>query len=175
LAALQRLSRIREGQNMTEEDFAYLRNINTVPGPNAGRSIDSAKPGPTADRIEELKRKIAEMEAANASAPAWGAGVGARQEWVKELRAELSRLRNEQPWCEHSNCPPHECDACSPSPDTSPPQDVRNVLERIAREANDLANGAKFDGNKRTEGEFRRLGKIALAALRARAADRSGG
>jgi hypothetical protein len=31
---------------MSEEDIEYLRNINTSPGPNAGKSIDPTKPGP---------------------------------------------------------------------------------------------------------------------------------
>jgi hypothetical protein len=31
---------------MNEADIEYLRNINTRPGPNAGRSIDPSKPGP---------------------------------------------------------------------------------------------------------------------------------
>jgi hypothetical protein len=33
-----------------DEVIANLRNINTSPGPNAGRSIDPTKPGPDADR-----------------------------------------------------------------------------------------------------------------------------
>jgi hypothetical protein len=33
---------------MNEADIEYLRNINTRPGPNAGRSIDPSKPGPDA-------------------------------------------------------------------------------------------------------------------------------
>jgi hypothetical protein len=37
----------RKGRaTMNEADIEYLRNINTRPGPNAGRSIDSSKPGP---------------------------------------------------------------------------------------------------------------------------------
>jgi hypothetical protein len=31
---------------VTEADIEYLRNVNTSPGPNAGRSIDPTKPGP---------------------------------------------------------------------------------------------------------------------------------
>jgi hypothetical protein len=31
---------------MNESDLDYLRNINTSPGPNAGKSIDPTKPGP---------------------------------------------------------------------------------------------------------------------------------
>jgi hypothetical protein len=34
---------------MNENDLEYLRNINTSPGPNAGRSIDPTKPGPDAE------------------------------------------------------------------------------------------------------------------------------
>lgn len=42
-------------------------------------------------RREEILTKIAELEAANAAEPAWGAAVGARHEWIKDLRRELAR------------------------------------------------------------------------------------
>jgi hypothetical protein len=58
---------------ITDADLDYLRNINTSPGPNAGRSIDPTKPGPDADRAspepqdvretpEEIARKLAVIE-----------------------------------------------------------------------------------------------------------------
>jgi hypothetical protein len=58
---------------ITDADLDYLRNINTSPGPNAGRSIDPTKPGPDADRAspepqnvretpEEIARKVAVIE-----------------------------------------------------------------------------------------------------------------
>jgi hypothetical protein len=34
---------------ISDDDLNYLRNINTRPGPNAGKSIDPTKPGPDAD------------------------------------------------------------------------------------------------------------------------------
>jgi hypothetical protein len=36
---------------ISDDDLNYLRNINTSPGPNAGKSIDPTKPGPDADRV----------------------------------------------------------------------------------------------------------------------------
>jgi hypothetical protein len=36
---------------MNEKDIEYLRNINTSPGPNAGRSIDQTKPGPADEDV----------------------------------------------------------------------------------------------------------------------------
>jgi hypothetical protein len=58
---------------ITDADLDYLRNINTSPGPNAGRSIDPTKPGPDADRASpepqnvretpgEIARKLAVIE-----------------------------------------------------------------------------------------------------------------
>jgi hypothetical protein len=58
---------------ITDADLDYLRNINTSPGPNAGRSIDPTKPGPDADRAspepqdvretpEEIARQLAVIE-----------------------------------------------------------------------------------------------------------------
>lgn len=38
-----------------ESDLEYLRNINTTPGPKAGRSIDPTKPGPGADAGEMVR------------------------------------------------------------------------------------------------------------------------
>jgi hypothetical protein len=43
---------------ITDADLDYLRNINTSPGPNAGRSIDPTKPGPDADRASPEPRDM---------------------------------------------------------------------------------------------------------------------
>jgi hypothetical protein len=43
---------------MNDKDMEYLGNINTSPGPNAGRSIDPTKPEPDASAmlIEKVAR-----------------------------------------------------------------------------------------------------------------------
>jgi hypothetical protein len=57
---------------MNDKDLEYLSNINTSPGPSAGRSIDPTKPGPDADAAirqepkmtdEERKKLVAELRA----------------------------------------------------------------------------------------------------------------
>jgi hypothetical protein len=115
--------------------LAYLRNINTRPGPNAGRSIDPTKPGPTADLITELERRIADyremiVKAENKDAPLTPLGLQvleARRAQVEQWEAELARLRNEQQpgWDsivhELGECPTISCPAPSPGP-----QDVRD-------------------------------------------------
>lgn len=59
----------------------------------------------------EIKTKIAELEAANEAAPSWGAAVGARLEWLKDLQRQLRQI----PCREISNeCDPNngECLRC---------------------------------------------------------------
>jgi hypothetical protein len=48
---------------MNDKDMEYLGNINTSPGPNAGRSIDPTKPEPDASAmlIEKVARAIAQV------------------------------------------------------------------------------------------------------------------
>lgn len=45
---------------ITDADLAYLRNIDTRPGPNAGESIDPTKPGPSkgSDAAEALVERL---------------------------------------------------------------------------------------------------------------------
>jgi hypothetical protein len=111
--------------------LAYLRNINTRPGPNAGRSIDPTKPGPDADRITELERRIADyremiVKAENKDAPLTPLGLQvleARRAQVEQWEAELARLRNEQQpgWDsivhELGDAQPRRCIYCGSSDD----------------------------------------------------------
>lgn len=46
---------------------------------------------------EELKRRLAVIEAAQAAATGWGGAMGAREEEARGIRAEL-KARNEGPW-----------------------------------------------------------------------------
>src|SRR4051812_11776738 len=82
---------------ISDDDLNYLRNINTRPGPTAGRSIDPTKPGPDADRITELEREIAREEKILDYAFAPDVYRKEAHEKLPHLRAELFRLRNEQP------------------------------------------------------------------------------
>jgi ATPase subunit of ABC transporter with duplicated ATPase domains len=41
---------------ISDDDLNYLRNINTIPGPNAGKSIDPTKPGPS-DKTDKWDRE----------------------------------------------------------------------------------------------------------------------
>jgi hypothetical protein len=50
----------KDGRMITDADLDYLRNINTSPGPNAGRSINPTKPGPDADRASPEPRDVRE-------------------------------------------------------------------------------------------------------------------
>lgn len=44
---------------------------------------------------EQIRSKIEELKKANKEAPRWGAAVGARVEWIKELERVLERRRRE--------------------------------------------------------------------------------
>jgi hypothetical protein len=75
--------------------FDWFRNNNTMPGPNAGRSIDPSKPGPDADRIAELEREIYTLRADlvecadTLSAQQFNQ---AQQKRIEACRAELAAL-----------------------------------------------------------------------------------
>lgn len=43
---------------------------------------------------EEIEARIADLEAANAKAPGWGAAVGARAEEIRSLRQLLATMEN---------------------------------------------------------------------------------
>jgi hypothetical protein len=47
---------VDEPMPISEDDLNYLRNINTRPGPNAGKSIDPTKPGPS-DKTDKWDRE----------------------------------------------------------------------------------------------------------------------
>jgi hypothetical protein len=103
---------------ITDADLDYLRNINTSPGPNAGRSIDPTKPGPDADRAspepqdvretpEEIARKLAVIElgvsdetfigkiAAAIRAALAQSDAGPKDRRIEELERQVSDLRLE--------------------------------------------------------------------------------
>jgi hypothetical protein len=76
---------------MNEKDLEYLSNINTSPGPNAGRSIDPTKPGPDADAAirqepkmtdEERRRMVDDLRRRKSS-------------WLEDVADEIERLAEE--------------------------------------------------------------------------------
>jgi hypothetical protein len=69
---------------VTEADIEYLRNINTSPGPNAGRSIDPTKPGPDDDEEQTLCKILRTMEP-------WPCKEAAKT--IERLTAEVLALR----------------------------------------------------------------------------------
>lgn len=58
-------------------------------------------------RIKHIEDTIAELEAKQNSTEGWGAAVGARAEWLRELRGEALRLREgREPTRHHAGLPP---------------------------------------------------------------------
>lgn len=133
---------------ITDADLEWLNNVNTMPGPNAGRSIDPSKPGPDDARPAALAQS-------DAGPVVW--------RWRLKGDSDWSFLEDDGPWPDEVEAEPLY--TASSRPDAS--AGLIEALERIQQRVSEATRDTFENDVIWIYEECRRT-------LRSRAADRSG-